>query len=82
MSSACSRRGNHRRLERFGLVQALLPGLAPEFVEVLGRFEVEGLADAVWRRLHQGTGHGFGAGKKAELPAIVRTAVSRAEIEL
>src|SRR5215218_9307939 len=68
-------------LEGFGLVQALLPGLAPEPVEILGGFKVEGLADAVRRMLDQRTVHGLGASEEGELPAIVRTAISRAEIE-
>jgi hypothetical protein len=64
----CGRRRGHRGLEGFGLVKALLPGLPPELVEVLGLLQIEGLADAIRRVLHQGAEHGFGAGEETELP--------------
>jgi hypothetical protein len=73
--------GGHRGLEGFGVVEALLPGLASKLVEVLGRLEVVGLADAVRRILHEGAVHGLGAGEESELAAIVRAPVFRAEIE-
>jgi hypothetical protein len=73
--------GGHGGLEGFGLGQTLLPGQAAVLVEILGELQVEGLADAVWRVLHQGAVHGFGAGEESELAAVVWTGVSGAEVE-
>src|SRR5215203_3707964 len=73
--------GGHGGLEGFGLVQALLPGQAAVLVEVLCELQVEGLADAVWRVLHQGAVHGLGPGEESELAAVVWTKVLSAKVE-
>jgi hypothetical protein len=73
--------GGDGGFEGLGFGETLFPGLAPAFVEVLGDFEVEGLADAVWGVLHEGAEHGLGSREETELALVVRAEVFRAEVE-
>jgi len=80
-SCGASGGGGDGGFEGLGFGQALFPGLAAVAVEVLGDFEVEGLADAVWGVLDQGAEHGLGSREEAELALVVRAEVFRAEVE-
>src|SRR6266545_257917 len=80
-SCGASGGGGYGVLEGHGFVEALFPGQAAVLVEVLGDFEVEGLADAVWSVFDEGAKHGLCAGEEAELALVVRAPVLRAEVD-